>query len=235
MRILLLLFLYSVTLKSQSLCPDNRNCFLEHSSEVFKTESISVYGEKLLPCSKKPLTGFFRDGFCRTNEKDLGNHSVCAEMTKEFLEFTKSKGNDLTKPNKSYGFEGLSPGDNWCICASRWDEAIKNSIEMKVNLKATNISTFRATQALDFTWNKRVISCHKEIFNKQFNILRSKPELTRELKLIVKPSSKSGCELIGLDGRVKEKQNDAFSLDSLASVISKMPIRRNELRSNGKK
>ena len=83
----------------------------------------NVLGGALLPCSVAPLTGFFRDGCCNTGQDDLGLHVVCAEMTQEFLAFSKARGNDLSTPRPEYGFAGLKPGDRWCLCAARWEEA----------------------------------------------------------------------------------------------------------------
>jgi len=83
----------------------------------------NVLGGALLPCSVAPLTGFFRDGCCNTGPEDIGLHVVCAEVSAEFLQFSKAAGNDLSTPRPEYGFAGLSPGDRWCLCAARWEEA----------------------------------------------------------------------------------------------------------------
>ena len=84
---------------------------------------VNVVGGKLLPCSVEPLTGFYRNGCFSTGAEDLGSHTVCVVLTEEFLEFSKSVGNDLSTPRPEYGFAGLLPGDRWCLCASRWLEA----------------------------------------------------------------------------------------------------------------
>ena len=102
------------------------------------TRQKNVFGQPLLPCSHDPETGFFRDGFCRTCKDDIGSHTVCAEMTSEFLEFSRSKGNDLSTPHPEAGFPGLRQGDCWCICALRWLEAYDNKIAPPVRLQATN-------------------------------------------------------------------------------------------------
>ena len=86
-------------------------------------KQYNIYGTPLKVCSKSPITGFFRDGCCNTHISDFGSHTVCAEMTNEFLEFSKKAGNDLTTPRPDYGFDGLKNGDRWCLCASRWLEA----------------------------------------------------------------------------------------------------------------
>jgi uncharacterized protein (DUF2237 family) len=85
----------------------------------------NVLGEALDLCSTKPTTGFYRDGCCNTGEEDLGSHTVCAVMTPEFLEFSKSRGNDLSTPQQDLGFPGFKPGDRWCLCAPRWQEALE--------------------------------------------------------------------------------------------------------------
>ena len=85
----------------------------------------NVLGEALEICSIKPMTGFYRDGCCDTGREDLGSHTVCAVMTSAFLEFSKSRGNDLSTPQTEFGFPGLKPGDRWCLCAPRWQEAFE--------------------------------------------------------------------------------------------------------------
>ena len=98
----------------------------------------NVLGTTLKLCSKSPLTGYLRDGFCRTDQRDKGLHLVAAVMTKKFLDFTKSRGNDLSSPNKTFGFSGLIPGDKWCLCALRWMEAYEANCAPPVVLEATN-------------------------------------------------------------------------------------------------
>ena len=83
----------------------------------------NILGTVLQSCCAEPITGFLRDGYCRTNQIDLGTHVICAVVTDEFLEFTKSKGNDLSTPRPEYQFPGLTAGDGWCLCAMRWKEA----------------------------------------------------------------------------------------------------------------
>jgi len=101
-------------------------------------QSLNVFGQPLELCCDNPKTGFYRDGFCNTGSIDLGTHVVCAEMTKEFLDYTKSKGNDLSTPNPIYDFPGLKPGDCWCLCALRWKEAYEAGVAPKVKLEATH-------------------------------------------------------------------------------------------------
>jgi uncharacterized protein (DUF2237 family) len=101
----------------------------------------NVLSEPLTSCSTAPLTGFYRDGYCRTGNNDRGIHVVCAEMTEEFLVYTKSKGNDLSSPSPQYGFPGLKPGDHWCLCAARWAEAQEAKVAPKVVLEATSKAT----------------------------------------------------------------------------------------------
>ena len=98
----------------------------------------NVLGETLDLCSIKPTTGFYRDGCCNTGEDDLGSHTVCAVMTPEFLEFSKSRGNDLSTPRQELGFPGLKPGDRWCLCAPRWQEALGAGKAPRVVLRATH-------------------------------------------------------------------------------------------------
>lgn len=102
-------------------------------------KSINVLGEKLETCGEDPLTGFFRDGVCNTCEEDLGSHTVCIEATREFLEFSRFRGNDLTTPVPEFNFKGLKPGDAWCLCAARWLEAFENNMAPRVHLTRTHI------------------------------------------------------------------------------------------------
>ena len=101
-------------------------------------QSLNVFGQPLELCCDNPKTGFYRDGFCNTGSIDLGTHVVCAKMTKEFLDYTKSKGNDLSTPNPIYDFPGLKPGDCWCLCALRWKEAYEAGVAPNVKLEATH-------------------------------------------------------------------------------------------------
>ena len=103
------------------------------------TEGRNVLGGELEPCGLDPLTGFFRDGSCRTGGQDVGVHAVCAVMTEEFLEFSSSVGNDLSTPRPEWGFPGLRPGDRWCLCASRWQEALAAGTAPPVVLEATHV------------------------------------------------------------------------------------------------
>ncbi len=100
-----------------------------------------MLGGLLLTCSREPLTGFFRDGCCRTGSDDAGVHTVCAVMTEAFLEFTVQVGNDLVTPQPQWGFAGLVPGDNWCLCAARWLEAAQAGKAPLVVLEATHERT----------------------------------------------------------------------------------------------
>lgn len=104
-------------------------------------ESINVLGEVLKPCSNKPLTGYFRDGCCNTGPTDRGRHTVCVLVTADFLEFSKSRGNDLSTPIPEFGFAGLNPGDRWCLCADRWAEADAFGAAPMVVLESTHQNT----------------------------------------------------------------------------------------------
>lgn len=101
-------------------------------------QAKNVLGEALQLCCNDPKTGFYRDGFCHTGPDDAGVHVVCAHMTDEFLEFTKAQGNDLSTPMPAYGFPGLREGDRWCLCASRWKEALEAGVAPPVVLGATH-------------------------------------------------------------------------------------------------
>lgn len=101
-------------------------------------ESLNVFGEPLIPCGNHPVTGFFRDGCCNTSDEDPGSHTVCIQVTKEFLEYSRFRGNDLSTPMPDFGFPGLNPGDSWCLCASRWLEAYENDMAPKIYLTRTH-------------------------------------------------------------------------------------------------
>jgi len=99
--------------------------------------ATNVLGTSLQPCSTDPTTGFYRDGHCRTGPQDRGRHVVCAEMTEAFLRYTKTQGNDLMTPRPAMNFPGLEPGDRWCLCAARWQEAAADGVAPPVVLAAT--------------------------------------------------------------------------------------------------
>lgn len=100
--------------------------------------AINVLGGPLKVCSFSPLTGYFRDGCCNTDENDQGTHVVCAKLTKEFLEYSRNRGNDLITPRAEFRFAGLKPGDHWCLCALRWKEALAAGVAPRVHLEATH-------------------------------------------------------------------------------------------------
>ena len=104
------------------------------------TEARNVIGGSLETCCTSPMTGFYRDGKCNTGGGDFGAHVVCAQMTEEFLAFTKLQGNDLSTPVPAFQFPGLKPGDRWCLCASRWKEALDAGMAPPVVLAATHAS-----------------------------------------------------------------------------------------------
>lgn len=99
--------------------------------------SRNVLGGALESCSVQPLTGFFRDGCCNTGPEDVGSHTVCAVMTAAFLAFSKETGNDLSTPRPEFGFPGLQPGDRWCLCAPRWQQALEADAAPRVVLRAS--------------------------------------------------------------------------------------------------
>lgn len=110
---------------------------------------LNVLGEPLALCSEQPLTGFFRDGCCNTAKEDLGLHAVCTRVTAEFLEFSRSRGNDLSTPHPEFGFPGLRPGDQWCLCAARWQEALEAGAAPRVVLQATHAAALRVVKLAD--------------------------------------------------------------------------------------
>jgi len=105
------------------------------------TEATNVLGGKLETCCTSPMTGYYRDGKCNTGGGDYGAHTVCAQLTADFLQFSKSRGNDLITPVPAFNFPGLKPGDCWCLCASRWKEAMDAGVAPKVVLSATHALT----------------------------------------------------------------------------------------------
>jgi uncharacterized protein (DUF2237 family) len=104
-----------------------------------KDRSVNVYGEALAGCNDEPMTGFFRDGCCNTSDQDTGSHTVCVEVTRAFLEFSRFKGNDLSTPRPEFQFPGLKPGDRWCLCAARWLEAQQAGMAPRVYLRGTHV------------------------------------------------------------------------------------------------
>jgi hypothetical protein len=109
----------------------------------------NVFGEPLVSCSERPLTGFYRSGCCHTGPEDLGLHTVCVEVTAEFLAFSKDRGNDLSTPRPEFGFPGLEPGDRWCLCAARWREAFEAGRAPRVILSATHEATLELVELGD--------------------------------------------------------------------------------------
>jgi len=103
----------------------------------------NVLGQPLECCCTSPVTGFFRDGFCQTGPQDMGVHVVCARVTEEFLAYTRDRGNDLSTPMPAYNFPGLKPGDRWCLCASRWKEALDAGVAPPIDLNATHEAALR--------------------------------------------------------------------------------------------
>ncbi len=106
-----------------------------------RSSSLNVFGQPLSECSCEPMTGWFRDGFCKTDESDHGHHVVCCVMTDEFLDFSKKEGNDLSTPRPEFGFVGLKEGDHWCLCASRWKEAFDEGKAPQVVLESSHMSS----------------------------------------------------------------------------------------------
>ncbi|MBU3543099.1 MAG: DUF2237 domain-containing protein [Burkholderiaceae bacterium] len=112
----------------------------------------NVLGEPLSPCSFEPLTGFYRDGCCKTGPDDVGSHLVCAIMSDEFLQFSYARGNDLITPRPEWRFAGLQAGDQWCLCLSRWLEALEAGCAPKIKLESTHL---KALERVDLETLKR--------------------------------------------------------------------------------
>ncbi|MEO1172927.1 MAG: DUF2237 domain-containing protein [Myxococcota bacterium] len=146
MSVLLLLSMFAVEACEDS--PKATECLPpvseEEQAERAQRGPTSVLGAPLATCSLDPLTGWFRTGSCKTGPRDRGVHVVCASMTEDFLSFTKAKGNDLSSPRGS--FPGLKPGDRWCLCASRWEEARRAGHAPKVVLNATDDAALRVVE-----------------------------------------------------------------------------------------
>jgi uncharacterized protein len=106
--------------------------------------SLNVLGTPLKPCSHRPLTGWYRDGSCNTDDDDRGSHTVAAQVTSEFLDYLRARGNDLVTPAPQHGFAGLKPGDRWCVCAGSWYDAYRAGLACPVDLEATHAQALRA-------------------------------------------------------------------------------------------
>ncbi len=111
--------------------------------------ATNVLGTELVGCSTDPMTGYFRDGCCRTDASDGGLHTVCVRVTEDFLAFSRSSGNDLSTPVPAYQFPGLRPGDRWCLCAPRWKEALEAGAAPPVILEATDRATLEVVDLED--------------------------------------------------------------------------------------
>lgn len=114
-----------------------------------RDDAYNVLGEFLSPCSNDPLTGFFRDGCCNTGPEDFGRHVICAQVTSDFLAFSKAHGNDLSTPRPEFGFAGLKDGDRWCLCATRWHEALLAGSAPGVVLAATHEKALEIVELAD--------------------------------------------------------------------------------------
>lgn len=117
--------------------------------EIQIDSSRNVYGKPLKVCCMQPMTGFFRNGCCDTSPEDVGLHTVCVVITDVFLNFSKSRGNDLSTPRPEFNFPGLKEGDRWCLCAVRWQEALEAGVAPKVKLLSTHWRTLDIIQLSD--------------------------------------------------------------------------------------
>ncbi len=106
-------------------------------------KSVNVLGEKLEMCGEDPITGFYRDGLCNTCDEDVGSHTVCINVSRDFLEFSRFKGNDLSTPAPEFGFKGLKLGNSWCLCAARWLEAFEAGMAPKIHVTRTHIKALK--------------------------------------------------------------------------------------------
>ena len=137
--------------------PSSRKPKIKNSKRSSKTSTMAlpknVLGTELKSCCTAPMTGFYRDGYCRTGASDHGLHIVCTVMTAEFLEFSKSVGNDLSTPVPEWQFPGLNPGDQWCLCMLRWKEALEAGCPPKVVLESTHMSAIEFVSLDDMKAN----------------------------------------------------------------------------------
>lgn len=122
------------------------------------SKARNVLGEPLQPCCNDPVTGFYRDGYCHTGPEDQGVHTVCAYVTAEFLQYSRDQGNDLSTPRPEFGFAGLKPGDQWCLCAPRWQEAFEAGKAPRVALMATHEATLKVIDLEDLKSHARDLS-----------------------------------------------------------------------------
>ena len=117
----------------------------------------NVLGGVLQPCSTDPMTGFFRPGDCQVTEEDVGNHGVCVIATAEFLAFSKSRGNDLSTPHPEFDFPGVKPGERWCLCSARWQEALQAGMAPQVVLESTSLAALEVVRLADLVTTKRML------------------------------------------------------------------------------
>lgn len=134
----LLVFILLLFSKSLLIAQTNNCLIRSNTMQTVKTTSKNVLGTDLKSCCYDPLTGFYRDGFCQTGPTDYGTHVVCARMTEAFLTYTKSRGNNLSTPMPMYNFPGLKPGNQWCLCVSRWKEAMVAGFAPPIILESTH-------------------------------------------------------------------------------------------------
>ena len=161
-KLFLLFLLIPIVTFSQEQNTNEQNCLIKKDTTTINLnrnkmsdKQKNVFGEELKIASLEPLTGFYRDGFCSTGINDTGIHVVAAVMTDEFLQYSKTKGNDLITPNLKYGFPGLKSGDVWCLCANRWKEALKFGVAPPVILNATNQKALSIIKLEDLKFNEQ--------------------------------------------------------------------------------
>src|SRR6195256_6939364 len=125
---------------SWNLNNSSPDCDQAQSDVLSSAMLTNVLGTELRCCCRNPVTGFYRDGYCRTGPEDLGLHTVCVQVTREFLDFSVLDGNDLVTPHPEWGFPGLEPGDKWCVCVTRWKAALDRGRAAPIDLEATHSS-----------------------------------------------------------------------------------------------
>lgn len=126
-----------------------------------KDVSTNVLGGILQTCGTNPLTGFLRNGCCQVTDEDVGNHGVCTIMSDEFLDFSRARGNDLSTPRSEFGFPGLKPGDRWCLCSARWQEALEAGMAPQVVLEATSAAALEVVRLEDLKRHATVLKHDK--------------------------------------------------------------------------
>ena len=182
---------------------------------------LNIFGRPLKNCCLDPITGYYRDGTCRSNLADGGNHSVCTILSQEFLSYTKAQGNDLSTPAPQYGFPGLKAGDKWCLCARRWLEAKKNGIKVEVDLEATHLRALEVTSDFDFNPKYRVIKCSTKLYPIQFEQILQNIDIATEQTLVAVPDQTiDNCKLYAPNNNLLAESSSIFDVGNIESYFS---------------